>query len=342
MRRRTRLGLAVIVASLVIAGGYTAFWLVVAARIKSGVAAWAQSAPADKVEVSWQRINVSGYPIAFRVELDSAKLRDDAMVPAPELRIASLLGIARPWDFAHWQLAAQDGFSAALAGAGKRAPVQVTSKAAQGVVTIEPEGGWKLWLRLRDVEIKSAGRVGISSADSWIIIPSRPPRGPTDPALGLAVDARQVELPVAIGPLGDTIDELDLGITLRGAIPGGRLAEAAAAWRDAGGTIELDNLRLVWGGLGATATGTLALDRELQPIGGFSGAIRGYDRILTALVESGQMRATDAGLARIALTMLARPGPDGKPELKTGFRIQDGQMSLGPARLGKAPHITWE
>ena len=115
-----------------------------------------------------------------------------------------------------------------------------------------------------------------------------------------------------------------------------------AAWRDAGGTIELDNLRLKWGALGATATGTMALDPELQLIGAFSGAIQGYDTILTALVESGRMRATDAGLARIALSLLARPGPDGKPEIKTAFTIQNGQMFLGPAKLGKAPHLTWE
>ena len=51
------------------------------------------------------------------------------------------------------------------------------------------------------------------------------------------------------------------------------------------------------------------------------GAIQGYDLILTALVQNGQMRATDAGLARIALTMLAKAGPDGKPEIRTAFTI---------------------
>jgi hypothetical protein len=54
------------------------------------------------------------------------------------------------------------------------------------------------------------------------------------------------------------------------------------------------------------------------------------------------MRASDAGLARIALSLLAKAGPDGKTEIKTSFTIQNGQMFLGPAKLGKAPRLTWE
>ena len=342
MRRSTRLGLAILAALLGIAGAYTAYWFIVAGQIKDGVAAWAQSARADKIDVSWQEIGVTGFPIAFRVEIEAAALRDDAVTPSPEFRVPSLSGTARPWDFADWRIEARAGFSAELAGAGERAPLKLTAQTADGVVKIEPQGGWKLWLTLQDASIGAADRVRISSAIAWIIVPPTAPREHTDPNVALAFNLRQAQLPVSIGPLGDTVDDLAFGVTVKGPIPNGNLAQAASAWRDAGGTIELDSLRLDWGGLGATATGTMALDQELQPIGGFSGAIQGYDQILTALVQSGQMRATDAGLARIALTILAKAGPDGKPEIKTAFTIQNGQMFLGPARLGKAPRLTWE
>jgi hypothetical protein len=305
MRRPTRLGFAILAALLVIAGAYTAYWLVVAGQIKDG-------------------------------------LRDNAINPSPDLRVSAVSGTARPWDFADWQLEAKAGFSAELVGAGERASVKLTTRTADGVVSLEPESGWKLWLRLQDTTVEAGDRVGISSADGWVIIPPKPPRSRVDPALGLALNLRQVRLPVAIGPLGDTIEQLDFDVTVKGGFPTGKLAQAAAAWRDRGGIIELDNLDLRWGGLGAVATGTVALDQELQPIGGFSGAIQGYDKVLTALVQNGHMRATDAGLARIALTMLAKAGPDGKPEIKTALTIQNGQMLLGPAKLGKAPRITWE
>jgi hypothetical protein len=342
MRRPTRLGLAILTALLVIAGGYTAYWFVVAGQIKDGIAAWATSERADKIDFSWRNIGVTGFPTAFRVELDTAVLRDDAVRPSPEFHVPSLYGSARPWDFADWRVEARSGFSADLAGEGGRAPVKLTVQTADGMITIKPQGGWNMWLRSQDVAIDAADRVRISSADAWIILPSKASLERTEPKAALAFNLRQLQLPAAIGPLGNTIDDLDFGVTVKGVIPNGKLAQAAAAWRDAGGTIELDNLRLNWGGLGATATGTIALDQDLQPIGGFSGAIQGYDNILTALVQSGHLRATDAGLARIALTMLAKAGPDGRPEIRTAFTIQNGQMFLGPAKLGKAPRLSWE
>jgi hypothetical protein len=341
MRRPTRLGLAILAALLVTAGAYTIYWYVVAGEIKDGVIAWAQSVRADKIDVSWQKIGVTGFPLAFRVELEAAALRDNAVSPSPEIRVPLLSGTAWPWDFDNWRIEAQAGFSADLAGAGERAPVKVTARTADGLVGIARQGGWKLWLALQDASIAAADRVRVSSANGWIIVPPKAPQKRMDPSVALAFDLHQVRLPLTIGPLGDNVDEFAFGVTVKGAIPNGRFAEAAA-WRDAGGTIELDNLRLNWGGLGATATGTLALDQELQPTGGFSGAIQGYDQILTALVQGGQMRATDAGLARIALTMLAKAGPDGRPEIHTAFTIQNGQMFLGPAKLGKAPRLTWD
>ena len=342
MRRLTRLGFTILAALLIVAGAYTAYWFVVARQIKDGVVAWAQSARADKIDVSWQRIDVSGFPIAFRVELAAAALRDNRVSPSPEFRMQSLSGAAWPWDFADWALAAPAGVAGELPGGGERAPVRLSARTADGAVSIEPAGSTKLWLALQDASIEATERIHISSADAWIILPPKPPRTHTEPAVALAFDLRQVQLATAIGPLGNTVDELDFGVTVNGAIPNGKLARVAAAWRDAGGTIELDNLHLNWGGLAATATGTIALDNELQPIGGFSGAIQGYDKILTALVQSGHMRPADAGLARIALTMLAKAGPDGKPEITTALTIQNGQMFLGPAKLGKAPRLGWE
>jgi hypothetical protein len=40
--------------------------------------------------------------------------------------------------------------------------------------------------------------------------------------------------------------------------------------------------------------------------------------------------------------MLAKAGPDGRPQIATSFTIQNGQMFLGPARLGPVPRIAWE
>jgi hypothetical protein len=342
MRRPTRLGLAVVAVLLVLLGAYTAYWWIVATRISDGITAWAQTERAEKVDISWQKIGVTGFPLFWHVNLDNAVLRDGRLTPSPELRIPMVSATARPWDFGGWQLTAPEGLSAMLAGGGARPPLKLAVHSAIGVAAVDPQAGTNLWLNLQDISAEAGAKVPIASADAWLILPARPPRSHTEPALGVALDLRQVQLPSMTSVLNDTIEELAFGITLKGAGPSGKLAQAVSEWRDAGGTVELDNLRLNWGGVGATATGTIALDRELQPVGGFSGAISGYDQILTGLVQSGRMRAADAGLARLALAMLAKAGPDGRPEIKTAFTIQNGEMFLGPAKLGKVPRITWE
>jgi hypothetical protein len=342
MRRPPRFGLVVVALLLVLLGAYTAYWLVVARRITDGVAAWVQTERAEKIDASWERIGVEGFPFVCRVELENAVLRDGRLTPPPELHVPALSASARPWDFASWRLMAPAGLSAVLAGGGERPPLKLTAHIADGILIADPEAGTSLWLNLEDVTAEAGEVVPIASAGAWVSLPAKPPRSHADPALGVALDLRQVQLPGMTSVLNDTVDELAFGITVKGAVPSGKLAQAVAEWRDAGGTVELDNLHLNWGGVGATATGTIALDRELQPIGGFSGAIEGYDQILTGLVQSGRMRAGDAGLARLALAMLAKAGPDGRPEIKTAFTIQNGQMFLGPAKLGKAPRLAWE
>jgi hypothetical protein len=342
MRRPTRYGLAALAALLLLLGGYSAYWLIVAHRIENGIAAWAQSARERKVDASWQAIGVAGYPVRFRVDLKDAALRDRSVAPAPELRIPAVWGSAAPWDLHDWQLGAPSGLSAGLAGAGDRPALRLAAHTANGAVTFGAAGGGRLWLRLQDAVTEGGGQSRVDAADLWITLPSKPAQRHTEPNFGVAADLHQVRLPAAARALGETIEELAFGVTVKGALPNGNLVRSVAAWRDAGGTIELDNLSLRWGGLGATATGTIALDQDLQPIGGFSGAIEGYDRILRALVQAGRMRPGDAGLAELALTMLAKAGPDGRPQIATSFTIQNGQMFLGPARLGPAPRFAWK
>lgn len=342
MRRSTRFGFAAAGLLLVLFGAYAAYWRVVAGQIGDGVVAWQQSMRARKIGASWQKLRVAGFPFHFRVEIEDAALRDGALSPAPVLHLPMLTGSARPWDFADWRLAAPAGLGADLAAVGHRPPLKLAARTAAGTVLLGPAGGRSMWLNFQDVDAEAGGRVPIKTVEAWVTLPATPSKTHAEPSLGLALDLRQVRLPAAPATLSATIDDLAFGATLKGAVPDGPLPQAIAAWRDAGGTIELDNLRLEWGGLGAVATGTLALDRNLQPIGAFSGGIEGFGTISAALVETGRLDGEQALLAQIALSALAKPGPDGKPQIMTSFSIEDGKMYLGPAKLGPAPRIVWD
>jgi hypothetical protein len=339
MRRTLRLGLILFLGPAVAFGLYAAYWHTVAERLQDGFNAWVRQARADKLDVSWRELRLTGFPIAFRIALKGAAFRYAALSPAPVLRIPVLRGSARPWDPGDWRLAARRGLVAGIAGTAGRAPIVLSARSATGAISVRPAGDTRIWLTLEEATAEGGARVAVGRADSWVVLP---PHARAEPFFGLALRLRRVRLPVAVAPLGDTIADLSAGLTVKGPLPPGPLAKAVAAWRDAGGVVELDHFRLHWGVLGATGAGTLALDRNLQPVGGFAGAIEGYDEILTALVKSGRLRAAQAGLARLALTMLAKAGPDGRPQIATSFTIENGQMYLGPAKLGPAPRIAWE
>ncbi|MBV8888390.1 MAG: DUF2125 domain-containing protein [Alphaproteobacteria bacterium] len=342
MRRSTRLSLVVGVPLLAAFAAYTGYWWITADRIRQGVANWAEAMRARRIEASWRQVRVAGFPFAFRVELNDATVRDLALTPTPELHLPMLSGSTAPWDFRKWRLAAPEGLEAGLAGAGQRPPGRLTATAASGTVAVDPQGGATIWLTLERPMAEAGERVRAQSADGWVVLPARPPQTHDQTNLAVALRLNRVTLPASPPPLSDTVDELALGLKVMGPFPGGALPQALAAWRDAGGTVELDNFHLRWGALGISGSGTLALDLELQPIGGFSGAVQGYDQIMTALVESGRLRASDAGLARLGLSMMARAGPDGRSEIKTSFTVQHGEMLLGPLKLGKVPRVAWE
>ncbi len=341
MRRSTRLGFAAAVLLLVLCGAYAAYWRIVAGRIGDGVVAWQQSMQARKVDASWRKLRVAGFPFRFRVEIEGAALRDAALSPAPVLHLPALTGSARPWDFDDWRLAAPAGLSAEFAAIGRRPPLKLAAQTAAGTVSLGRAGVSWLWLNFQHVDAEAGDRVPIKTVEAWVTVPATPAKTHADASLGLALDLRRVRLPAAPAMLSATIDDLAFNATVKGAVPDGPLPEAIGAWRDAGGTVELDHLRLKWGGLGAVATGTIALDQDLQPIGAFSGGIEGFGTVLSALVETGRLDSEQAVLAQIALSALAKPGPDGKPQIMTSFSIEDGKMYLGPAKLGPAPRIVW-
>ena len=339
MRRATILRLVGIVLVVGI-GAYTAFWWYAAGRIKLAAGDWARTAHDQQLDVAWQSIRVGGYPFAFRLELGDAVLTDKASNPSIELRAPELTASVSPWNFRAVQLDAPSGLNA-LAGSTDAPLATVAAATADGAVAVGADRGTTIWLTLHQPKAVASASLAARTATFWIALPPHQPASHSDAGYAAAAMVTDLALPVAPPDFAKTIDEMGIGVSLTGALPPGPLKKAAEAWRDSGGTVELDHLDLRWGTLGVTASGTLALDTDLQPVGGISGAISGYDQLMTALVAAGRVKASDARIARLALAMLGKVGADGRPEISTSLTIQNGEMFLGPAKLGKAPRIDW-
>jgi len=339
MRRATVLRL--VGAVLVIGfGAYSAYWWVAAGKIKKAATAWQGAERAQKIDVSWQKMRVAGYPLSFRLELTDAALKDSASNPPVELTAPTLAASLKPWNFRNFWFSAPDGISVGLGSAA--APLATFSgEHGSGAVALADDGGATVWLSLYQAKATAIASLGARAVHAWLMLPPGAPTTHLEAGLGFALDVEQLALPAAPPGFSATVDALGFGVTLMGEFPAGPLRQAAAQWRDHGGTVELDHLDLRWGDMEINGTGTLALDSDLQPIGGFSGGVSGFDQLLNGLVAAGRVKASDARIARLALAMLAKTGPDGRPEIAASLTIQNGEMYLGPAKLGPAPRIDW-
>jgi hypothetical protein len=341
MRRPVRLGLiAAIIILLLGAGGYTVFWRIAARRIEEGAAPWAASMRAQGIDASWRHLSVGGYPFSFRIELTGARFAGTAPNLVGELTAPRLTATVGAGNLHAATLTAPEGLAVSGEGIGDLKAGEGLGTAAAGA-----QGGAAIWLRLAAVTAKADAApdfpTAVKTAQLWLELPATPPKTHADRNIGIALDLGGISAPPPLQALGPAVDDVAFGITLMGPTPPGTPRQTAAGWRDAGGTLELDHFHLGWGGIDVDASGTVTLDRDLQPEGALSASVGGYDRLLAALVSLGRVKGSDAARIRLVLGLLARPGPDGKPRLSVPLTLQDGILSMGPISLGRVPKIAW-
>jgi len=144
-------------------------------------------------------------------------------------------------------------------------------------------------------------------------------------------------------PLGDLIKRVEMDAYVAGMLRPGRPSESLAAWRDAGGVLQIQKFAADWGPLAITAEGTLALDGNLQPLFAGTANVRGYNETIDALAQAGMMELGQVTGAKIALAAMTKPGDDGEPPAaKLPITIQDGFLFVGPLKLAQMPRIVWQ
>lgn len=170
--------------------------------------------------------------------------------------------------------------------------------------------------------------------------PSVEPTADTDIAYDLSLKLMGVSAEVLEGnPLGAKIDQAALHVQLLGKPPAAWDEAGIKAWREAGGTVNLNTLSLQWGQLSLSADGTLALDKEMQPEGAFTTHMTGYEQAIDSLAAAGWLKLGSASIAKLALGIASHPGPDGKPSVNTPLTIQNRRISAGAIKLGQVPEL---
>jgi hypothetical protein len=329
---------ATVVLLLAAAASYTGYWFSIAHRLPDTIAGWAAARGAEGYDARWDSLAVSGFPVWFAVTLTGTSLAGARPLPF-EAKAAAVLGVARPWNLRHWHVTAPQG--ARLEGA--REGDAITAAALDITVAVGADKDASVRIAAHQITGSGAAALlGIADAQAQLSLPARPPADHRQERARATLRLMGIALPRAVPSLGATIDLVTLSGALKGTVPAGKLRDALSAWRDDGGTIELEQGTLRWNSLAASANGTLALDETLQPMGALTATIENQNAVIDAAVAGGTMRVQDANLAKILLGLMAKPGPDGKKQLTLPVTLQNRRLYLGPAQITVLPVITWE
>ena len=316
---------------------YAAYWHYVAGMLRDQLLPWAQARATEGYVIHWDDAQVSGFPGSFR--FDFTNLSFGTLRPVPvAMNAGSVSAWAMPWNLKHWEFTTPGG--ARVVEPSGTAGFDM--RRVDGAVDVE--GRVVAAIDVTAVDLSGLGvaqGTKIGDAEAHIELPATPPQSHSDTALGLSLQVSDATLPAAVPGFGNTLSGFSFAAQLKGALPPGQIVPALTHWRDDGGTIELQSLRIRWGSLLVDATGTLALDQTLQPEGAFTAVITGQDAAVDVAVRTGALKASDAGAAKAVLDLLARPNGGGDKALTLPMTIQNEQLYLGPAKLANIPPIPW-
>lgn len=112
-----------------------------------------------------------------------------------------------------------------------------------------------------------------------------------------------------------------------------------AEWKDGGGILDINVLKINWPPIVLEANGTLTLDKEMYPLGSFTSSIKGYQDALSYMVELGWVKNKNASAVLFVMDLLSKSDETGNKKLTVPVTFQNKRLSIGPASLLKLQPI---
>ena len=330
---RPRVHISVILATLVaLAAAWLVWWQSIASTMKEQLTAWTVEAKALGWTIGTGEVAIDGFPFLLRMRLAAPAVGDGAgrLWRGPPLSVT-----LRPWapERASLTMPGQHLLSAG----GEPLVLQMGTAKVDLVL-----GGHGLEALAADFGDLTAGGAHLGRAELSLNRLAFAPVTFSTPSLSLSLTLRDL-LPAAEPPppMGRRLVVAAVKARLLGWLPAAAPKVSVEAWRRDGGTVEVDGLTVEWPPLRLSGKGTLALDRDLQPLWAGSCSIRGLGEAIDALTGQGLVRAKDGALAKLVLGLLSRPAADGVAELTAPVSVEDRMLHIGPAALFKLPELTW-
>lgn len=344
MRRRQKLWITLLAAPFLLLAADTLVWRIAAGKLEDGLAAWEAAQRAAGWTVQHGPPVRGGWPLAATLSIPAMSLAGRGPADPGELAWSADMLVLRVTLRQPGLLEVAPGGRQRLRLAGNaEVPFTATRLRLAFPLRVEP------WPAFADIvaddlhaDMPIGGDAGVQSLRLHLDLRSGAQSG--EPALAFSLEAEAISPPPGVARLlGPRIANLEVDGTLNGPVPAGRtLGEQAAAWRDGGGSLEIQHLALVWGPLDLTASATLALDDQLQPMGAGTARLVGYAETLDALAAHAAISRSAATATKAVLSLMAHNPEDGSPpDVEVPLTLQYRTLSMRQVPLVRLPEVDW-
>jgi len=331
---------------------YSIYWYAFAENLKENITSFLLDQVREGVDVSFEQIEVVGYPTTFRIIMSSPSLAAKSVFQSHlgvswRWKGARAIAEVKPWNFNKVSLnlsgdhevlidtfKGHHEYTGSIAGLivdlGLHEDGMPASARLIGTGLQFTYGYSKNNIRTKKIRLM-AERLFSDNFSSKL------------PTLNIQFDLEELNFDgIEALPFGDVIKRLSTSIKVFGKIRSPFDFLSLEKWSDDGGIIEFESIEGNYGPIEFNANGTLTLDDKLQILAAFSAKVRGVIVAIDRLTQAQIIQPSDAAMAKIFLSIFSKNLSDnGSPFVTLPLNIQDGQLSIHHIKLLNVPKIEW-
>ena len=331
---------------------YSIYWYAFAENLKENITSFLLDQVREGVDVSFEQIEVVGYPTTFRIIMSSPSLAAKSVFQSHlgvswRWKGARAIAEVKPWNFNKVSLNLS-GDHEVLIDTFKGHHEYTGSIAGLIVDLGLHEDGMPATARLfgTDLEFIYGDTKNTFSTKKFRLMAERlfsDNFSSKIPTLNIQFDLEELNFDGTEAlPFGDVIKRLSTSIKVFGKIRSPFDILSLEKWSDDGGIIEFDSIEGNYGPIEFNANGTLTLDDKLQILAAFSAKVRGVIVAIDRLTQAQIIQPSDAAMAKIFLSIFSKNLSDnGSPFVILPLNIQNGQLSIHHVKLLNVPKIEW-
>ena len=331
---------------------YSIYWYAFAENLKENITLFLLDQVREGFDVSFEQIEVAGYPTTFRIIMSSPSLAAKSVSQSHldvswRWKWARAIAEVKPWSFNKVRVnlsgdhevlidtfKGHHEYTGSVAGLivdlGLHEDGMPASARLIGTGLQFTYGHTKNNISTKKIRLM-AERLFSDNFSSKI------------PTLNILFDLEELNFDgTGALPFGDVIKRLSTSIKVFGKIRSPFDIPSLKKWSDDGGIIEFESIEGNYGPIEFNANGTLTLDDKLQILAAFSTKVRGVIVAIDRLTQAQIIQPSDAAMAKIFLSIFSKNLSDnGSLFVTLPLNIQNGQLSIHHIKLLNVPKIEW-